>query len=437
MFKTLSSLATLIAAVSLVNLANSTMTTIMPLRMLEDDASTAAVAIFGAAYFMGFTLGCFSHPPVIQRIGYIRAFAAAAGVCTVLAVMMDRSDSIALWIVLRFLMGLAIAAIFAAVDGWINGTATDSIRATVFSTYGWCFGASAVLGQFVLMRFDGMEPGFITALALAFNVGLILVAMTRTPAPAAHDEESDEDAPGPSRLLTFTSGVSVATAVYAGLVTTAVLATLPAVLAEGGIDDASIGAVIGTFFLGRLLLQIPLGVIADRMDIRLLVAIIATLTGVTALIGALLVMLDAAQISPGVGRGSRLTFLAIMLVLGGLVLPLYTLANSLAFARANGRPAVKIATSLLLVNSAGSVAGPLLVAALMPVLGTNALAVVIVAASAVMVGFAVQALGQRDAPHTPSVGLSDIPTTSVELNSSMAEVKFAEPASDSSTKDKT
>lgn len=412
MLKTLASLATLIAAASLVNLANSTMTTVMPLRMLEDGASGTMVALFGAVFFLGFALGCFSQPPLIQRIGHIRAFAAAAGPCTVLAVVMDLSDSVTLWLVLRFFMGLAIAAIFAAVDGWINGTATDAMRGKVFATYGWCLGASAVLSQALLMRYDGMAAGFLTVLALAFNIGLVLVAMTRSAAPPL-------EPPGRGGGLVFTSAVSVGAAVYAGLVTTAILSILPAALAEGGVGEAEIGA----FFLGRLALQIPLGIIADRMDLRLLIAIIAGATGVISLAGALMAMWNALPFSPAAEDTGRVLFLIVMAGLGGLVLPLYTLANSLAFAGAEGRPAVPIATSLLLVNSAGAVAGPLLVALAIPGLGRHALPAVIAAASVLMVALALRA--RRAAPPEPaSVGLSPIPTTSLASNRTVTEAKF-------------
>ncbi|PZQ50189.1 MAG: hypothetical protein DI556_08990 [Rhodovulum sulfidophilum] len=429
MLRTLASLTTLIAAASLVNLANATMTTIMPLRLLEDGASGTVVALFGAVFFLGFAIGCFSQPPLIERVGYIRAFAATAAVCTILAVVMDRLDSVKYWLALRFLMGVSLAAVFAAVDGWINGTTTDAMRGKVFATYGWCLGASAVVSQLVLTRFDGMSPGFITVLALAFNLGLVLVAMTRSAAPStALEKEKGAEAARPAKArrgLVFTSGVSVATAIYAGLVATAILSILPATLAGGGVDDEAIGAVIGAFFLGRLLLQIPLGVVADRMDLRLLVAIIAGLTGATALVGALLVKFGLADLSPGVGRGGRLLFLAIMTTLGGLVLPLYTLANSLAFARARGLPAARVATSLLLVNSAGSVAGPLLVAGATPILGTHALPAVVGAASGLMVAAALAA--RRSAPPEPAtVGFSFIPATSVTSSGSMAEAKYEE-----------
>ncbi len=433
MLKILSSLVSLIAAASLVNLANSTMTTIMPLRMLEDGASNTVVALFGASYFLGFALGCFSQPPVIQRIGYIRAFAAAAGVCTVLAVAMDQSDSVPLWLILRFFMGLAIAAIFAAVDGWVNGTTPDAMRGTVFSTYGWCIGASAVLGQLLLVQLGGMTVGFITIVALAFNIGLILVAMTRSTVPHAHPpSEGMETKTAQGKLLVFTSIVSVATAVYAGLVTASILAILPALLTDGGIDNSAIGAVIGAFFLGRLVLQIPLGMIADRVDLRLLVAIIAGLTGFTAIMGTIFVQLEVVHISPEVGRSSQMLFLAIMMVLGGLILPLYTLANSLAFARARDEPPMRIATSLLLVNSAGAVAGPLLVAAVLPIFGGEALSLVILLASSLMVVFALRERRTDTGPVPHATGLSNIPTTSVTLSGTMAEVKFGdtEPANE-------
>lgn len=105
---TLISLSALIAAASLVTLANATMTTIMPLRLLEDGASDAMIALFGASYFAGFMAGCFTEPPKILRIGYIRAFAASAAICTTLAIVMDMTGTPAVWLVLRFFTGVAV-----------------------------------------------------------------------------------------------------------------------------------------------------------------------------------------------------------------------------------------------------------------------------------------------------------------------------------------
>ncbi len=417
------SLAALIAAASLVTIANATMTTIIPLRMLEDGGSDASVALFGAAYFLGFAVGCFSEPPRILRVGYIRAFAAAAAFCTALAVVIDLTASPVLWIVLRFFMGLSVAAIFASVDGWINATTPDRMRGTVFSAYGWCIGASAVLGQLFLLVWDGLAVGFVTLLALGFNAAVMLVTLTRASAPSAAPATPIADADNPVRrgVLEITSTTAVVGAVYAGLVTTAILSILPAILAGKGIGEGAIALVVAAFFVGRLVLQIPMGLIADRMDLRLLIAIVAALTGAVTLIGALLVLADAARMVAEASVASHVVFLALMAALGGLILPLYTVANSLAFARAEGRPAVRIATTLLLVNSAGAVAGPLLVAALLPSLGENALAIVVVVASALTAAYALwrRALKGRMAP-APS-GLAEAPLTSLAMAETFAE----------------
>ncbi len=425
MFKILVSLAALIAAVSLVTLANATMTTVMPLRLLQDGASDATVAIFGAAYFLGFAVGCFSEPPRILRIGYIRAFAGAAALCAILAIVMDLTDWVLLWVVLRFFMGLSIAAVFATVDGWINGTTPDALRGKVFATYGWCLGASAVLGQLLIVHWDGLQVGFITVLALSFNLAVVLVVMTRAVAPPTRvvEPEAVEGNPARSGLLVVTSGTAVVAAIYAGLVTTAILSIMPALLANAGVTEGAIGVVVASFFLGRLLLQIPIGVIADRMDLRLLIAVIAGLTGAAAAVGAILVQLGLAQIVEGSGPLNQIVFLVVMVLLGGLILPLYTVANSLAFARASGQPPVKIATTLLLVNSAGAVAGPLLVAALLPAVGPHALSMVVTIASVGTVLFALWRRRTQARHHRPATGLSDIPATSLALAGTVAEVK--------------
>jgi MFS family permease len=416
------SLSALIAAVSLVTVANATMTTIMPLRLLQDGASETTVAIFGAAYFLGFGVGCFSEPPRILRIGYIRAFAAAAALCTTLAVVMDLTDSTLLWVGLRFFMGLAIAAVFATVDGWINATTPDAMRGKVYATYGWCLGASAVLGQALMVIWDGLAVGFITVLALAFNFAVVLVTLTRASAPSSRPvaPEGARPAADPGGALVVTSATAVVAAAYAGLVATAILSIMPALLAGAGVADAAIGYVIGAFFLGRLLVQIPIGVIADRMDLRLLIAIIAGLTGLAALVGTVLVMADIARIVAEAGRVNQLIFLLVMMCIGGLILPLYTVANSLAFARAEGQPPVQIATTLLLVNSAGAVAGPLMVAAVMTVQQRYALPIVVIAASAAMCAFALCRPAVRAAHGRPPTSLSHIPPTSLALPGTVA-----------------
>lgn len=424
MRRVLISLSALIVAASLVTLANATMTTVMPLRLLQDGASDVAVALFGAAFFAGFAVGCFSEPPRIFRVGYIRAFAAAAAVCTTLAIVMDMTASPALWIALRFVMGVSLATIFASVDGWINETTPDDMRATVYSVYGWCIGASAVLGQLMLVAWDGLAAGFITVLALAFNVAVTLITLTRASVPQSRPVQvSQEQAPRRRTLLAVTSWTAAAAAIYTGLVVTAILATLPAILSQAGASDSTIGIVIGSYFVGRLILQIPLGVIADRMDLRVLIAAIAVLTAAVAAIAWVLIVLQVARFVDDASAINRLIGIGVAVLLGGITLPVYTLAVALGFVRQNGLPPVRIATTLLLLNSAGAVAGPMMVAVLLPLLGWVALVWVIVGASVVMAAVALWSHRTGESYVASATPIIEIPDTSVAMAESVGEVQ--------------
>jgi MFS family permease len=419
----LASLFALISAASLATLANATMTTIMPLRLIADGAGDETIALFGAAYFAGFAVGCFSEPPRILRVGYIRALAAAAAICTTLAIVMDMTDWPALWIVLRFLMGMAIAGLFASVDGWITDTTPASMRGTIYSAYSWCIGAAAVISQLLLIAWDGQADGFITILAIAFNLAVVLVSLTRSTAPETRRPASEATPAASTGPLTITSWTAVLAAAFSGLVVTAILATLPALLSSAGVTDATIGLVIGCYFVGRLLFQIPVGMIADRMDLRLLIGLFAAATAAAAALAWFLIVAELARISDGASLVERVAFLGVAALLGGITLPIYTLAVALAFARADGQPPVRIATTLLLVNSGGAVAGPILVAVLLPRFDWAALVLVVGVASALT---AVIALFQRltQGANGPSATSNvEIPVTSVALTETVAEIQ--------------
>lgn len=433
MFKILASLSALIAAISLVVFANATMMTILPLRMLENGSNDRAVAILATAYSLGFLVGCFSEPARILRVGYIRAFAAAAAVATTLAIITDITSSDALWIAMRFLTGICIAAISASVDGWINAATPDAVRGRVFSIYTWCTGLAQVLGQLLLVRVDGLEVGFVTLLAIGFNLAVVLVALTRADAPSARQPAAADVPPAPVKRFAVSSWTGALAAGYSGIVFTLVASILPGVLLGGGVPEAGIAMAIASFYIGRLVLQIPIGALSDRMDQHILIAIMAALIGVTALLGSFLVIADLAGLEAWRPDPARYAFLLITALVGGLGMPIYAVGNSLAFARGGHLPPVTIATTLLLAWSLGAVAGPALVAMVAPMFGIHAMSVVVAAVSAVMVFVALarRAIVGRSAAPTAATP-SDVPVSSVALAESFAEVEAAShrPAAD-------
>jgi len=70
---------------------------LLPLRMQEAGFSTTEIGIMAAGFATGFFLGCFYAPPLIHRIGHIRAFACFATVLSALTLALAIDTDLALW----------------------------------------------------------------------------------------------------------------------------------------------------------------------------------------------------------------------------------------------------------------------------------------------------------------------------------------------------
>jgi hypothetical protein len=70
------------------------------------------------------------------------------------------------------------------------------------------------------------------------------------------------------------------------------------------------------------------------------------------------------------GEQSDVSLIAACYALGGMLFPIYSVASALAFDRAEGRSMIDISTSLLVIYSIGSIAGPFTVMAISEITGS-------------------------------------------------------------------
>ena len=115
-------------------------------------------------------------------------------------------------------------------------------------------------------------------------------------------------------------------------------------------------------------------------------------------------------------------FFLLVLLLGGTLFPMYSVASSLAFDRAEGQSMVGISTWLLIAYSVGSIAGPIAVMLTDNLLGEAALAACILAVSAVTASVCLYRRVIKDGPsqHVPSAATM-VPETSLEMARVAAE----------------
>lgn len=414
----LMSLASLMGATFLVQASNKAITTMIGVSIAERGGSQSDVALIAACYSIGFLVGCILSSSMVLRIGLIRAFTAAAALLTISIIALDLFDAVSAWALLRLLMGASLAAVLAVADSWINDRTPNDRRGRVIAVYSIVAGLAAFTSQLVFLTLDAQTDGFVLVFAIAMNIAVVMVAITSAKAPEVKPEPRK-----PLLALTSTSLTANVAAFTHGFMVTAIISIFPFYATDHGVSENIIALALATVYLGRLLFQWPLGTISDRFDRRSVLAVMSIVVA-----SAMLLVLLAAQefegrnISGAAGTPMQVIAFALAFVLGGALLPMYSIASALAFDRAKGRPMINISTTLLILNATGAVAGPFTVMLTTNILGGYALGAWILIACSITAATAIlrRIVVGRPEAHTPAI--VDVPTSSMQMAQAAAEL---------------
>ena len=352
-------IGTLIAATSLVQLANGFFNTFLSLRLTTEGFGATASGIVLSAYFVGFTLGAVGCGGVIQRVGHIRAYAAFAGLVIVGAAAMPLFVSPAAWIICRVAMGIGCVGLFITTESWLNAKAQADQRGRVFSTYMVGTFLALAVGQLVIAKLAIQSAAAFHVVGALFALATIMVCTTRAEAPATVPA-----AEGGGSLaygeLTRQAPVAVAGCAISGIISSAFYALVPAWMLNNGIEQGTIALFMLVAVLGGLALQVPVGRLSDRNDRRLVLAGLAVGFAAAAV---LLVMLPP-QLA---------AVLPVAALLGGFMSTLYPVCVAHAFDRMPSDRVVAVSGRLILVSGIGSALGPILGAGIMARFDINGL----------------------------------------------------------------
>ena len=413
----LTSIAALLTATFFVQVSNAAITTMIAIVVAKTGGTQGDVAFIAAMYSIGFLAGCFVSPSQIQRLGFIRAFTAAAAILTITIVALDLTDRVGMWAFLRFSMGAAMAAVLAIADGWLNNKTPNEQRGRVIAIYSIVLGLASMLSQVIFFVMDAESQGFALFFAIAMNLAVVLVAVTSSMAPDTKMKPRKS-----WRSLSSTSVTANVGAFASGFVTTSFVSILPFYLTEHGVTENLVALSLLVTYSGRLLFQWPIGLMSDRIGRR---KVLMGLSG-----GILVLMIVSLIFAEGEGRvlggdeGILLQVMAMLTLfcLGGLMWPVYSIASALAFDRAGETSLVDVSVTLLVINSIGSIAGPFTVMFMTGIIGYQALATTIFLAIAIT--FSVTILRARkvieeDDSRPESI---PVPESSIEMVQTVAEV---------------
>ena len=352
-------LGAIVTGALILQMASTIINTVVPLRMALEQQPPLLIGIVGSAYSIGFLFGCFTVPSLIRRIGHIRGFAVFAAIQASLALSFPLLP-MEWWGVSRLIMGVAGAGHAICIESWISGQARASHRGRIFGLY-QILNRLSLIGSQIGVGYVAFETRDIFLVAsAAFSLALIPVGLTRARGP-----ESPEVVSMNLRALWRLAPAAVVGCLYVGLMGGALTNIAPAYGILIGLDQKAAILLTASVQIGALLLQWPMGLLADRLDSRV---IMLGATGIVVVAAAAM----GAVIHFGTAH-DRLWLYGLFTVIGGGSVSLYTVAVAHAYLRMGQDRAVGLSAGLLLLWGIGAAIGPLVATGFMQVTGPHGL----------------------------------------------------------------
>src|SRR3546814_8383519 len=94
--------------------------TYMGLRLTAQSVSELWVGGLIAVYYLGLVFGARIGHKIIIQVGHIRAYAATAAIVTITILVLALLDNLWIWLVFRFIAGVAMVTQFVVIESWLN-----------------------------------------------------------------------------------------------------------------------------------------------------------------------------------------------------------------------------------------------------------------------------------------------------------------------------
>ena len=215
-------------------------------------AAMPAIGVLLGARLTGWLAGLCGTPRSLQLSLLLSAVSVAA-----LALWQDYG----LWLLLRLLLGISLTVVFVLGESWINQLASEAWRGRLVALYGTGFALSQLCGPLLLSLLGTAgDQAFWLAAGLLVVGSLLLLGRDGAPSVGRQVLAG-------GGLLAFCRGqpeIAWAVVLFAAF-DVLVLTLLPVYLLREGIAQASALRMLGAVVLGNALLQLPLGLLADRL----------------------------------------------------------------------------------------------------------------------------------------------------------------------------
>ncbi|MCL5049804.1 MAG: MFS transporter [Firmicutes bacterium] len=412
----LRAVSSLLSTMTLIGLCVGMTSTLLSLRATIEGFSTMTTGIIMSAYFIGFLFGTTRAPKDIHRVGFIRAFGGLAALASAAVLIQSMWIDPVVWFLTRFVSGFAISAMFVIAESWLNTMADNKNRGAMLSVYLVLIYAGLIVGQLILGFADPATFVPFVIIALLINLSLIPILATISAEPNGSSPRKV-----PIRFLLTQAPLGIAAAFTIQACYAMFYGIGPVYATYIGLSVPQVTIFMASFIFGGLVLQTPIGLLSDRIDRRLVLAGVTAVGTLTALV--------LSQLS---GDTPLLIFI-FMALLGGCLLPVYSLAMAHTNDYLSTDQMLGATGSIIKVGGVGAIIGAPSVAALMQFGAVDFFFILMAALTAAICFYAVYRTTRRakavDQGHTSFTTLAPA-TTSAEIMTTMVETDAEEDAPD-------
>ena len=344
---------------------------ILPVRGEHEGFSAVSLGFLGTGWAIGYVGGCLLTPALVAKVGHIRAFSVMCALAAITVLMALIFLTPWIWIPLRAISGFCFAGAAMIVESWLNERSDSKSRGRIFGFYTMINLAAMTAGQMVITLGDATGFLFFVVAAMVYCMALLPTALSASATPTALTSVKLD-----LRGLWRNSPIAVFAILMVGI-SNATFGTLAAVYAaRSGLSITEIALFASIPILAGALAQVPVGILSDRYDRRVV------------LLGTATIALVADAVFVFSGLSAPWTILAMSAVFGASVFAMYPVIVAHASDHAAPGTFIQVSGGLLLVFGIGSIIGPTIAGFAMTSFGNSSLFAITGTAHLLLVGFA-------------------------------------------------
>ena len=384
----------LLLGMLLLMMGNGLQGTLIGVRGEIEGFSTLEMSVVMSSYFVGFLGASRVVPEMIRRVGHVRVFAALASFISAVLVLYPAIPHPIAWSIGRVIIGFSFCGVYVTAESWLNNAATNETRGQALSVYMIAQTVGIIAAQGLLLLADPAGYTLFIIISVLVSVSFSPILLSISPTPAF-----DTTKPMSLKNLIKTSPLGCAGMFLLGGVFAAQFGMSAIFGSKIGLSLGQISIFVSFFYIGAMLLQIPIGWLSDHMDRRRLIMICA-------FIGAIGCVL------PWTFAGNFYMLLVSALLIGGMSNPLYSLliAHTNDFLEYEDMAAAS--SGLLFINGLGAIAGPIVLGKMMDLMGAYGYFVILIALFVFLGLYAIYRMTRRAAATDTTSYTAVMPTGS-------------------------